>query len=89
MFQTLVDGRRGASSLRQRARTRHMIPGESDLDSELMGREAVSHYFFAINIVPLPTRHFHQDTPDRAPVTMKLKALNACPLAAQIDITEA
>lgn len=39
--------------------------------------------FITINIVFLPTRHFEQDTPDRAPVTMKLNALNACPLASR------
>lgn len=39
--------------------------------------------FVTINIVFLPTRHFEQDTPDRAPVTMKLNTLNACPLASR------
>lgn len=52
-------------------------------DSELRVVKRCHILFITIIIVLLPTRYFEQDTPDRAPVTMKLNALNACPLASR------
>lgn len=88
MFQTLVDGPQRCLVALSTS-TQHAAHDVRVRDSPVTRHQAVSHYFVAINITLLPTRHFKQDTPDRAPVTMKLKALNACPLTAQIDITEA
>lgn len=80
MFQILVDAVSSRCFVVSSTNTYEIHDFE---DSELRVVNGCHILFITINIVLLPTRYFEQDTPDRVPVTMKLNALNACPLASR------